>query len=419
VTAVPGRNRRAVITGAATAGTILAMLLSGCHGNSGNGAAPAGTVTPRPTHDPTTSGRPSTTSSIPTNSTCPGEAPQTLLTAIDHQWSRQPGDPHMTIPFQGSSHGDHVVVEVLQGKQSLIGMEDLASRQITPIRHVANESVEVDGTWDGTTAVWLQYTNPQYTQFTAWSWTPGHAPRQLGGSIPSAAEAGYTAPIDWPTISGAHAAWIRASGPGGQTQLIQADLATGQTQIIAQGHLSDPLYYDGLLIWGQGFHPGALYGAEAVDPSTGARKQPPPALASEKGGYAFVASGTSVAFLNTDAGGQAGRVVYFSPDPQQPARVALTMSGAGAGLGWPLGLDGSLISGVGHGKHGLYGGWVIDGATGSSYFIPQTGILTANASDLVFTPERLTPGVEKGVQHPLGNNAVLPLRDVPAPSACH
>lgn len=322
------------------------------------------------------------------------------------------------IPFQGSSRGDHVVVEVLHGKQSLIGMEDLTTRQITPIRHMPNESVQVDGTWDGTTAVWLQYTDAQYTQFTAWSWTPGHAPRRLGGSIPKVAEAGYTAPINWPTIAGAHAAWIRASGAGGLAELIQADLMTGKTRVIARGHLSDPVYYDGLLIWGQGFHPGALYGARAVDPDTGARRQPPPALASEKGGYAFVASGKSIAFLSTGPNGEAGHTVYFSPSPQQPAHVVFAGSNPGEGLSWPIQVNGSLIAGVGHNQHNSFGGWVISGASASSYFIPNTGVLTANASNIILAPIRFAPGLEKGVQHPLGNNAVLRISDVPAPSPC-
>lgn len=348
--------------------------------------------------------------------TCHVKTPRSLLAALKTAWSRRPGDRRLVIPFDGSSHGDRVVVQAQQGHRAWIGLENLSSHRISTIQRLTNASVPVTGMWNGTTAVWVEYRNPEYDQFTVWSWKVGEAPRLLGRSAPAEASGGYSAGIYWPALSRSYAAWIRPTGPGGVAQLVEANLATGQTRLIAQGHVADPVYYDGLLVWGQALQPKAKNVAQAAVPETGAPRRPPIALASERGGYSFATSGGAIAFLTTGPSG-AGGVTYYAASPQQPARPVFTIRGAGAGLNSVIQLDGSLISATGYNHKATPGDWIISGTRGSSYFIPYAGAVTANATDLFFPPERVTPG-DGGTQYPLGNIAARSIAGVPTPGSC-
>lgn len=185
--------------------------------------------------------------------------------------------------------------------------------------------------------VWIEYySDVSISKFTvhAWNTATGQV-RTIGSSVP-----GWPSPDQSPAASGSYAAWVAGDGPGPVDKVVLADLSTGRSRVVYQGHghghALAPFFYGDLLVWPESNVEQGLTTLTAINFRTGKHAVLPAAL---RGVHAFndlvVTAGGQTAYLNypeTDK-------LYYSPSPGQPARVVLrtalgTLDAVELGSGW-------------------------------------------------------------------------------------
>jgi len=185
--------------------------------------------------------------------------------------------------------------------------------------------------------VWIEYpSDASIDRFTvhAWNTVTGQV-RKIGSSVP-----GWSSPDQSPAYSGHYAAWVAGDGPGPVDKVVLADLSTGRSKVVYQGHghghALAPFFDGGLLVWPESNAEQGVTTLTAINVRTGKHAVLPAAL---RGVHAFndlvVTAGGQTAYLNypeTDK-------LYYSPSPSQPARVVLrtapgTLDAVELGTGW-------------------------------------------------------------------------------------
>jgi hypothetical protein len=163
------------------------------------------------------------------------------------------------------------------------------------------------------------------------------------------------------------AAWEQGDGP--QQEIVEADLATGVTDVIARGSVGPPVFVGEALVWPAPSHKGGP-ATHLVARNGGAfpARQPiavPPALgaaghAALMGSSSFGSWAIPVGLIASDGRATAyysGDLtqLFYSPSPSQPARLVLQLHGGdtfaagtpavGTGyLGWTVNGDASYLA---------------------------------------------------------------------------
>ncbi len=182
-----------------------------------------------------------------------------------------------------------------------------------------------------------------------------------------------------PVVFGNAAAWEQADGS--QQEIVEANLHTARTYVVARGRLGPPVVVGNALVWSASSRAdGASPHLVAVTAGQFPAGQPipvPPSLRSASEAVAtrfgptspwqpvaaLIASyGDATAYFSPDL-----TALYFSPSPSQPARLVARLSGPG-GTGTP----GGLIIGPG------YIGWSTDSA--ESYLASTLGLVSNSAA---------------------------------------
>jgi hypothetical protein len=228
--------------------------------------------------------------------------------------------------------------------------------------------LHVVGGYAGHFLVWTSEAldiSPAYNPVREWSATTGAVRvlqvKGLGGWVES---------VPALNAKGTLAAWEQWQSSPQHAEIVEANLSTGQAEVIARGAVSAPFFYGHLLVWRQSptafSWPRSLAARNAsVFPATRPAVVPP-ALAGAGDASLIVAHANAAAYLSPDR-----RTLYYSARPGQRARPlvrfrleVLLPPAVGAGylaLGWP----GSLISTVSHAD--LSGHW--DEAVGTGNYV--------------------------------------------------
>jgi hypothetical protein len=199
----------------------------------------------------------------------------------------------------------------------------LATGALRHIRAFADpDTDQADGTASGQWLVWAQtYSLSSLDRFTmfAWNAATGRLLR-LGQSIVGPSGVPWPSPWHAPAVSGHYAAWAQGYGPGGLVEIRLANLETGQVTTVRRGHTQPPLFDGGLLAWPESDAPGTQTTLRAWSLAGHRLVALPAALAAVHGTEFVVADGTRTAYLNPSL-----TRLYYSPRPDQPARLALAL----------------------------------------------------------------------------------------------
>jgi hypothetical protein len=229
------------------------------------------------------------------------------------------------VPFGVSGDGRTGYGSVWTPSFSGVAAIDLrtgAQRRIMRFASAAND--QADGAWGGRWLVWEQtYSLQSLDRFTVYAWdsTTGVV-RRLGGSLESRSGVPWPSPWHAPAISGDYAAWAEGSGPGGLVQIRLADLRTGRSVVIAQGHDQAPFFDGDLVVWPESDRPGALTRLHAYSLTEGRSTAGLPAVLRPVTGTDIVTTdGTRTAYLSPGL-----NTLYYSAEPGDVARVVLRLS---------------------------------------------------------------------------------------------
>ncbi len=183
---------------------------------------------------------------------------------------------------------------------------------------------QADGAWGGRWLVWEQtYSLQSLDRFTVYSWdSVTGVVRRLGGSLASRTGVPWPSPWHAPAVSGRYAAWAEGYGPAGLVQIRLADLRTGRSLVVAQGHDQAPFFDGDLLVWPESDRPGALTRLHAYSLARGRSAAGlPAALRPVTGTHFVVTDGTRTAYLSPGL-----NELYYSPDPDEVAHAVLRLA---------------------------------------------------------------------------------------------
>jgi hypothetical protein len=283
-------------------------------------------------------------------------------------------------PLAVSADGSVVYVETTVRGFHGIAAENLATGAIlTKIKALpASYTGAQGGLGPGGDLVWSNsygthggQGNPATTPVQLWS----PRTRQTTALEPAGQDGGaLSAPVFFPATH-EFAAWEQADG--GKQEIVEADLASGATVVVATGYFGPPVFADEALAWPVAGHPGgpatSLAAADATvfparkriavplqlraaaestlmgSSAAGSWSVPVPLIASD---------GKATAFFS-----QSLTKLFYSPSPSQPARLVLQLRGGSTfAAGAPV---------VGPG----YLGWTVNGE--ASYLASATSLAAA------------------------------------------
>lgn len=298
----PARPRRAV---AAVAATLVAAALAAV---AGCGAAPAG----RPTADAWPAWR----------SLCRVPAPPGLAGQLRRAVPKSRRGELIPLGMAGPL----AVVSAWTPRFSGVAALNLATGALRPIRSFPRPGQDqADGSAGGRWVVWEQTVSLQtLDKFTVYAWDSATGRLlTLGRSLSGPGGAAWPSPWHPPAVSGHYAAWAQGYGPDGEVEVRLADLTTGRVRVVREGHTQPPFFDRNLLVWPESDRPGAQTTLHAISLGTGRPAPLPAALRPVHGTDVVVTDGTRTAYLSPGL-----TSLYYSPDPDQQARVVLRL-GAG------------------------------------------------------------------------------------------
>jgi hypothetical protein len=197
-------------------------------------------------------------------------------------------------------------------------------RRIRAYPHPATD--QADGSSGGRWLAWEETHSLQSLDgFTVYAWDSATGRlRRLGHSLPGPHAAPWPSPWHAPAVSGHYAAWAQGYGPGGEVEVMLANLASGKVSVVRRGHAQPPFFAGGLLAWPESDQPGAQTTLHAISLRTGRPAVLPAALRAVHGTEFVATDGTRTAYFNPGL-----TALYYSPAQNQPARVVLRLA-AGA-----------------------------------------------------------------------------------------
>jgi len=216
---------------------------------------------------------------------------------------------------------------------------NLATGGLRPIRSFPRpEKDQADGSAGGRWVAWEQTVSLRtLDKFIVYAFDSATGRLlTLGRSLSGPGGVAWPSPWHPPAVSGHYAAWAQGYGAGGEVEVRLADLATGRVRIVRQGHTQPPFFYRNLLVWPESDRPGAQTTLHAITLSTGRPAALPAVLRAVHGTDVVVTDGTRTAYLSPDL-----TSLYYSPAPDQRARVVLTLPAGAYFAGLALG-PGSL-----------------------------------------------------------------------------
>jgi len=251
------------------------------------------------------------------------------------------------VPLGASADGRTAYVSAWTPGFSGVAAMNVAAGHLRRIRAFPDPAVDqADGASGGRWLVWAEtHSLRSLDNFTVYAWDSATGRlRRLGHSRRGRHGAPWPSPWHAPAVSGNHAAWAQGYGPGGEVEVMLANLATGKVSVVRRGHAQPPFFDRNLLVWPESDQPGAQTTLHALSLSTGQPAALPAALRAVHGTDFVVTDGTRTAYLNPGL-----TVLYFSPDQDQPAHAVLRLK-AGANFAGLAIAPGSLA-------------WVTTGAT--------------------------------------------------------
>jgi hypothetical protein len=300
--ATTGRRRQPGRAAAAVAAALVAVTLAAV---AGCGPAPAG----RPAADAWPAWR----------SLCPVPAPAGLAAQLRRA---VPASLNGEVIPLGMA-GPLAVVSAWTPRFSGVAALDLATGGLRPIRSFPRPGPDqADGSAGGRWAVWEQTVSLQtLDEFTVYAWdsVTGRL-LTLGRSLSGPGGRPWPSPWHPPAVSGHYAAWAQGYGPDGEVEVRLADLATGRVRVVRQGHTQPPFFDRNLLVWPESDRPGAQTTLHAISVAAGRPAPLPAALRGVHGTDVVVTDGTRAAYLSPDL-----TSLYYSPAPDQPARLVLRL----------------------------------------------------------------------------------------------
>jgi len=227
------------------------------------------------------------------------------------------------VPLGLSADGRTAYVSAWTSRFAGVAALRLATGRLRPIRAFPDPAADqADGSSGGRWLVWEETHSLQsLDNFTVYAWDSATGRlRRLGHSLRGRHGAPWPSPWHAPAVSGNYAAWAQGYGPGGEVEVMLADLATGKVSIVRRGHTQPPFFDGNLLVWPESDQPGAQTTLHALSLSTGRPAMLPTALRAVHGTAFVVTDGTRTAYLNP-----ALTALYYSPAPARQARLVLRL----------------------------------------------------------------------------------------------
>src|SRR6266571_9107190 len=227
------------------------------------------------------------------------------------------------IPLGLSADGRTAYVSSWTPRFAGVAALRLATGHLRPIRSFPDPAADqADGASDGRWLVWAEtHSLRSLDNFTVYAWDSATGRlRGLGHSLRGRHGAPWPSPWHAPAVSGNHAAWAQGYGPGGEVEVMLANLATGKASVVRRGHAQPPFFDGNLLVWPESDQPGAQTTLHALSLSTGRPAVLPAALRTVHGTAFVVTDGTRTAYLNPGL-----TALYFSPAQNQQAHVVLRL----------------------------------------------------------------------------------------------
>lgn len=231
------------------------------------------------------------------------------------------------VPLGSSGDGRTAYVSTWTPQFAGVAALNLATGRLRRIRAYSHPATDqADGSSGGRWLAWEEtYSLQSLDGFTVYAWDSATGRlRRLGHSLPGPHGAPWPSPWHAPAVSGRYAAWAQGYGPGGEVEVMLADLATGKVSVVRRGHNQPPFFAGGLLVWPASDRPGAQTTLHAVSLRTGRAATLPAALRAVHGTEFVATDGTRTAYFNPGL-----TALYYSPAQDQPARVVLRLT-AGA-----------------------------------------------------------------------------------------
>jgi hypothetical protein len=228
------------------------------------------------------------------------------------------------IPLGLSADGRTAYVSTWTPRFAGVAALGLATGQLRRIRafqHPASD--QADGSAAGRWLVWEETHSLQSLDgFTVYAWDSATGQlRRLGHSLAGPRGAPWPSPWHAPAVSGHYAAWAQGYGPGGEVEVMLANLATGHVSVVRRGHAQSPFFDGNLLAWPESDEPGAQTSLHAVSLSTGRPAALPAVLRAVHGTQFVVTDGARTAYLSPGL-----TALYYSPAQEQRARVVLRLA---------------------------------------------------------------------------------------------
>ena len=256
---------------------------------------------------------------------CAAPPGASLRTALQRPVPASLGDE--VVPLGLSGDGRTAYVSTWTPQFAGVAALSLGTGHLRRIRAFPDPAADqADGSSGGRWLAWEETHSLQSLDgFTVYAWDSATGRlRRLGHSLPGPHGAPWPSPWHAPAVSGHFAAWAQGYGPGGEVEVLLANLATGKVSVVRRGHTQPPFFAGGLLVWPESDQPGAQTTLHAVSLRTGRPAVLPAALRAVHGTEFVATDGTRTAYFNPGL-----TALYYSPAQNQPARVVLRLT-AGA-----------------------------------------------------------------------------------------
>ncbi len=227
------------------------------------------------------------------------------------------------IPLGLSPDGRTAYISTWTPRFAGVAALSIASGQLRPIRAFPHPATDqADGSASGRWLVWEEtHSLRSLDDFTVYAWNSATGQlRRLGHSLRGPHGAPWPSPWHAPAVSGNYAAWAQGYGPGGEVEVMLANLATGKVSVIRRGHTQPPFFDGNLVVWPESDQPGTQTTLRALSLSTGQPAALPAVLRAVHGTEFVVTDGTRTAYLNPGL-----TALYYSPAQYQRARVVLRL----------------------------------------------------------------------------------------------
>jgi hypothetical protein len=227
------------------------------------------------------------------------------------------------IPLGLSADGRTAYVSSWTSRFAGVAALKLATGHLRPIRSFPDPAADqADGSSGGRWLVWEEtHSLRSLDDFTVYAWdSVGGRVRRLGHSLRGPHGVPWPSPWHPPAVSGHFAAWAQGYGPGGEVEVLLANLLTGKVSVIRRGHTQPPFFDRNLVVWPESDQPGTQTTLHALDVRSGQPAVLPAVLRAVHGTDFVVTDGTRTAYLNPGL-----TSLYYSPVPAEQAHVVLRL----------------------------------------------------------------------------------------------